>query len=69
MAQYHVKYNKNMTATSSCFKSLYVSMAHMSHAVVGPPTMDGSWWTVLTKCGPLEKGMENHFSILALWTP
>ena len=27
---------------------------------------DGSWWRVLTKCGPLEKGMANHFSILAL---
>ena len=23
----------------------------------------------LTKCGPLEKGRENHFSILTLWTP
>ena len=31
--------------------------------------MDGSWWRVLTKCGPLEKGMANHFSILALRTP
>ena len=31
--------------------------------------MDGSWWRVLTKCGPLEKGMENHFSILSLRTP
>ena len=28
--------------------------------------MDGSWWRVLTKCGPLEKGMAKHFSILAL---
>ena len=28
--------------------------------------MDGSWWRVLTKCGPLEKGIANHFSILAL---
>ena len=36
---------------------------------VGPCKMDGSWWTVLTKCGPLEKGMANHFSILALRTP
>ena len=27
--------------------------------------MDRSWWRVLTKCGPLEKGMTNHFSILA----
>ena len=26
--------------------------------------MDGSWWRVLTKCGPLEKGLANHFSIL-----
>ena len=31
-----------------------------------PPKMDGSWWRVLTKCGPLERGMANHFSILAL---
>ena len=28
--------------------------------------MDGSWWWVLTKHGPQEKGMANHFSILAL---
>ena len=31
--------------------------------------MDRSWWRVLTKYGPLEKGMANHFSILALSTP
>ena len=36
---------------------------------VGPPKTDGSWWRGLTECGPLEKGMENHFSILALKTP
>ena len=30
--------------------------------------MDRSWWRVLTKHGPLEKGMANHFSILALRT-
>ena len=36
---------------------------------VGPPKMGGSWWRVLTKRGPLEKGMANHFSILALRTP
>ena len=30
--------------------------------------MDGSCWRILTKCGPLEKGMANHFSILALRT-
>ena len=27
------------------------------------------WQRVLTKCGPLEKGKANHFSILALRTP
>ena len=30
--------------------------------------MDRSWWRVLTKQGPLEKGMANHFSISALRT-
>ena len=33
------------------------------------PKMGGSWWRGLTECGPLEKGMANHFSILALRTP
>ena len=28
-----------------------------------------SWWRVLTKCGPLEKRIANHFSILALRIP
>ena len=36
---------------------------------VGPPKMDGSWWRVLTKRGPLEKGMANHFNSLAFRTP
>ena len=36
---------------------------------VGTRKTDGSWWRVLTKCGPLEKGMANHFSTLALRTP
>ena len=31
---------------------------------VGPPKMDGSWWRVLTKRGPLEKGMANQYSCL-----
>ena len=35
---------------------------------MGPPKTDGSWWRGLTECGPLEKGMANHFSILALRT-
>ena len=40
----------------------------LSHVVWGHPT-DGSWWRGLTEWGPLEKGMANHFSILALRTP
>ena len=28
-----------------------------------------SWWRGLTECGPLEKGVASHFSILALRTP
>ena len=35
---------------------------------VGPPKKDESWWIVLIIHGPLEKGMANHFSILALRT-
>ena len=31
--------------------------------------MGGSWWRGLTQCGPLENGMANDFSILALRTP
>ena len=34
----------------------------------GAPKMAGSWWRGLTECGPLEKGMADHFSILALRT-
>ena len=36
---------------------------------VGSPETDGSWWRVVTKRGPPEKGMANHFSLLALRTP
>ena len=31
--------------------------------------MDGSWWRILTTCGPLEKRLANQFSILALKNP
>ena len=34
----------------------------------GQPKTGESWWKGLTECGPLEKGMANHFSILALNT-
>ena len=29
-------------------------------STAGPSKMDGSWWRVLIKHGPLEKGMANH---------
>ena len=35
---------------------------------VEPHQMDRSWWRGLTECGPLEKGMANHFNIPALRT-
>ena len=31
--------------------------------------MGRSWWRGLTGCSPMEKGLANHFSILALRTP
>ena len=42
---------------------------NLSQHHVGPPKTARSWWRGLTECGPLEKGMANHFSILALRTP
>ena len=39
----------------------------LSHAR-GATQDGGSWCRDLTECGPLEKGMANHFSILALRT-
>ena len=34
----------------------------------GLPMMEESWWRVLIKRGPLEKGMASHFLVLALRT-
>ena len=47
----------------------HVYLSETETCCVGPPTMDGSWWRVVTKCGPLEKGMAKHLSIPALRTP
>ena len=53
----------NRTKTTALSNSMKLSHAHGA-------TQDGSsWWRGLTECGPLEKGMANHFSILALRTP
>ena len=50
----HRKLANLITQTTALSNSMKVS-----HAV----------WKGLTECGPLEKGMANHFSILALRTP
>src|SRR5574339_580565 len=53
----------NHTRTTALSNSM-----KLSHACGA--TQDGrSWWRDLTECGPLEKGMANHFSILSLRTP
>ena len=41
----------------------------LSHAMWGHPRWAGHGGRSLTECGPLEKGMANHFSILALRAP
>ena len=52
----------NHTRTTALSNSMKLSQ-------VGQPKMVRSWWRGLTECGPLEKGMANHFSSLALRTP
>ena len=64
----HRKLTNLITALSNSMK-LCLTRWNYEPGCIGPPKMDGSWWRVLTKCGPLEKGMANHFSILALRTP
>ena len=48
---------------------LFLTQWNYELCCVGLPKTNRSWWRVLTKCHPLEKGMANHFSILALRTP
>ena len=53
----------NHTRTTALSNSMKLSHAHGA-------TQDGRLMVQrLTECGPLEKGMANHFSILALRTP
>ena len=60
----HRKQTKLITWTTALSNSMKLWACH-----VRPPTMDGSWWRVVTKCSPLEKGMAKHFSILSFRTP
>ena len=65
----------NLISGSSSFSKsslkmwMFMPQWNYEPCCVGPPRMDGSQWRVLTKCGPLEKGIAKHFSILALRTP
>ena len=53
----------NHTRTTALSNSMKLGHAH------GAIPWGGPWWRDLTECGPLEKGMANRFSILALRTP
>ena len=46
-----------------------VQLSETVSRVMWAPKMDGLWWRVLPKRGPLEKGTANHFSLLAYRTP
>ena len=59
----HKPSQSNHTRTTALSNSMKPSHAR------GAPKTGGSWWRDLTECGPLEKGMAYHFSILALRTP
>ena len=52
----------NHTGTQPCLTQWNQAMP------AGQPKMGSSWWKGLTECGPLEKGMASHFSILSLRT-
>ena len=52
----------NHSRTTALSNSMKLTLA------CGQPKRGGSRWRGLTECGPLEKGMTNHFSILALRT-
>ena len=57
-------YSSTMTHPSCIAPRAWLSFIELDKAVVLV-----SWWRDLTECGPLEKGLANHFSILALRTP
>ena len=70
----HMTTGKTVALTRQTFVGKIMSLPCLTQwnyepCRVGTPKTDGSWWRVLTQCGPLEKGMANHFSTLALRTP
>ena len=59
-----------METTVTDLTKLITWIKNLSNSMkLGPPNMNGSWRRVLTKCGPLKKGIANHFNILVLTTP
>ena len=67
----HPTISSSVDPFSPCLQSFPVlgSFQMSQFFISGPPKTDGSWCRVLTKHGPLEKGMANHYSILAWRTP
>ena len=64
-----VCHHRRKLANLTTWTAALSNSANYGPCHVVPPETDGSWWRGLTKCGPLENGMVNHFSILALRTP
>ena len=59
---------QSQTASQSDHRTIASLLSETKPCGVGPPKTDGSWWRGLTEYGLLEKGLANHFSILALRT-
>jgi len=65
----HWNHNHRKLAILITWTTALSNSMKLSHAVWGRPRRTDHGWRGLTECGPLEKGMANHFSILALRTP
>ena len=61
-------YSQKTSQSNHTRTTAFSNSMKLSHAC-GATQDRGSWWRGLTECGPLEKGMANHFSIPALRTP
>ena len=61
--------SQKINQTDHVNHSLVLTQWNYESRLLGRSKMDKSWWRALTKHGSLEKGMANHFNILALRTP
>ena len=59
----------NLISGSSAFPKTRLNIREFTVHVLLKPGLENLSITLLTECGPLEKGMASHFSILALRTP